>query len=123
MADITEQGWVEDLGGIRLYAGAASGAHASWVSVLPAGLTLCVMLQGRVQCDFAARRGEHGAAIAWRERMIGHILSTDAVEISHCVGAQTQMVGVFVHFEPPELLRMLGSQAHMLLERLRASIS
>jgi len=118
MAGITEQCWMNDLGGIRIYAGSASGQQTSWVSVLPAGLTLCVMLAGRVDCDFAASRGEHGAAIGWRDRMFGHILATDAVEITHRVQARTHMIGVFVHFEPTQLLHMLGAQAQALLERL-----
>jgi len=118
MTESTEQGWVNDLGGIRIYAGSASGQQTPWVSVLPAGLTLGVMLQGCVDCDFAASRGEHGAAIGWRDHMFGHILATDAVEITHCARQQTHMIGVFVHFEPEELLRMLGTQGQALFETL-----
>jgi AraC family transcriptional activator of pyochelin receptor len=118
MAEVFERFSVTDLGGVRIFGGSTVGrAGTSWSSKLPPGMTVCVMLRGAVQCNFESTGARQSDLVEWNNLMFGTIRTRNPVEMSHHLQCDTDLAGVFVHFEPDELTRIVGDEAEQLLER------
>lgn len=80
-------------------------------------MTVCVMLRGTVACSFESERPRGTDLVEWNNLMFGMIRTRNPVEINHQLRQNTDLAGVFVHFEPEELARIAGDEALQLLER------
>jgi AraC family transcriptional regulator, transcriptional activator of the genes for pyochelin and ferripyochelin receptors len=121
MPEVFERFSVTELGGMRVFGGSTVGrAGTSWTSELSPGMTVCVMLRGAVQCSFESTGARQSDLVEWNNLMFGTIRTRSPVEMSHNLQHDTNLAGVFVHFEPDELTRIIGDEAEKLLERALA---
>jgi len=73
-------------------------------------MTVCVMLRGTVECSFENERPRETDLVEWNNLMFGMIRTRNPVEINLQLRQDTDLAGVFVHFEPEELARIAGDE-------------
>jgi AraC family transcriptional activator of pyochelin receptor len=118
MAEVFERFKVTELGGARVYGGSSHGASgASWSSELAPGMTVGVMLRGTVHCSFESAHPRRSDIVQWNDVTFGTIRTSAPIEMHHWLACDTEVAGVFVHFTPDELARIIGDDAERLIER------
>ncbi len=118
MAEVFEHFKVTELGGARVFGGSSNGTRGtSWTSELPPGMTVGVMLRGTVNCSFESTHPRRSEIAEWNNLTFGTIRTSTPLEMQHWLPCDTEIAGVFVHFTPEELARIIGDCAERLLQR------
>lgn len=105
-----------DLGGMRLFAGTREGqAGMEWSSVMPSGLTICILLQGFVDCRFEAACPSDVGNTRWQTMTFGTVQAARNTEIRHRIDRDATLSGAFLHLTLEEIICLLGDEAERVL--------